>query len=72
MDRGVKFQRYAELGVRHYWIVDPEEQHLECFRLAAGAFAPLIEAKGNTTLAHPDCDGLVIDLAALWRQSPLS
>jgi Uma2 family endonuclease len=72
VDRGVKFQRYAELGVRHYWIVDPDGQHLECFRLASGAFAPLIEAKGNATLAHPDWDGLVIDLAALWRQSPLS
>jgi Uma2 family endonuclease len=72
VDRGVKFQRYAELGVRHYWIVDPDGQRLQCFRLASGAFAPLIEAKGNATLAHPDWDGLVIDLAALWRQSPLS
>ena len=66
VDRGIKSRRYAELGVQHYWIVDPEEQRLECFRLAAGVFAPLIEASGNTTLTHPDWDGLVVDLAALW------
>jgi len=67
VDRGIKSTRYAELGVRHYWIVDPDEQRLECFRLAAGEFALVIEAKGDTTLRHPDWDGLVVDLGVLWR-----
>jgi Uma2 family endonuclease len=67
VDRGLKFRRYATLGVQHCWIVDPDEKRLECFRLAAGEFAPVVDARGNTTLAHPDWDGLVIDLAALWR-----
>jgi Uma2 family endonuclease len=67
VDRGVKSRRYAELGVKHYWIVDPERQRLECHRLADGAFLPVMDAEGETTLAHPDWDGLVVDLAALWR-----
>ena len=68
VDRGLKFRRYATLGVQHCWIVDPDEKRLECFRLVAGEFAPVVDARGNATpLAHPDWDGLVIDLAALWR-----
>ena len=66
-DRGVKARRYAELGVEHYWIVDPETKRVECHRLRDGAFRPLVEAEGNTTLKHSDWDGLEIDLAALWR-----
>ena len=66
-DRGVKARRYAELGVEHYWIVDPERHRLQCHRLAGRSFQALIEAQGDTTLAHPSWDGLVIDLAALWR-----
>jgi len=66
-DRGVKARRYAELGVEHYWIVDPERSHLECHRLAGRSLQLLVEAQGEATLEHPSWDGLVIDLAALWR-----
>ena len=67
VDRGLKSRRYAELGVQHYWIVDPDAKRIECFRLTEGAFRAVIEARGDTSLVHPDWDGLVIDLAALWR-----
>ena len=66
-DRGTKARRYAELGVRHYWIVDPEKKRIECHRLLDGAFRPLIDVDGDANFEHPDWDGLVIDLAALWR-----
>jgi Uma2 family endonuclease len=66
-DLGAKSRRYAELGVLHYWIVDPEAKRLQCYRSVDGAFQPLVEAEGDATLVHPDWDGLVIDLAALWR-----
>lgn len=66
-DRGSKAQRYAELGVAHYWIVDPDAKRIECQRLSGGAFRPRIQAEGDTALAHLDWDGLVVDLAALWR-----
>ena len=67
VDRGTKSRRYAELGVQHYWIVDPDKKRLECYRLAKGAFQSVIDAQGDTTLRHPDWDGLIVDLAALWR-----
>lgn len=67
IDRGLKFRRYAVLGVRHCWIVDPDEHRLECYRLAGSVFAPVVGAAGETTLQHPDWDGLVVDLGALWH-----
>ncbi len=66
-DRGLKARRYAELGVSHYWIVDPDGKRVECYRLEDGVFRQRIEAEGDTTLEHPDWPGLVVDLAALWR-----
>ena len=66
-DRGAKARRYAELGVEHYWIVDPDRKRVECHRLADGAFRPVVDAEGDAALTHPDWDGLVVDLAALWR-----
>jgi Uma2 family endonuclease len=67
VDRGLKAQRYAELGVAHYWLVDPERRTLECHRLEHGAFHLLVEGQGDTVLAHPTWDGLSIVLARLWR-----
>ncbi len=34
-DRGLKRQRYGALGVREYWIVDPENRRIESYALAA-------------------------------------
>ena len=72
LDRKLKFKRYAELDVAHYWIVDPSKQHVECFKLGGGAFHPRIDAEGDTYLDHPDFDGLKINVAALWSPSPAS
>lgn len=65
-DRGVKSRRYAELGVRHYWIVDPERRRVECHRLAGSVYERVAGAEGNSSLHHPDWEGLRIELAALW------
>ncbi len=67
LDRGVKLRRYAELGVEHYWIVDPEGRRVECHQRMDGVLRPIVEAEGGTRLTHPAWDGLEIDLAALWR-----
>ena len=64
LDRKVKFLRYATLGIQHYWIVDPDAKQVECFRLADGEYLLLL--RGDESLKHPDWDGLVLDLAALW------
>jgi Uma2 family endonuclease len=66
-DRGVKTRRYAELAVAHYWIVDPDAERIEGFRLEGNAYRIVIDASVPGTLAHPDWPGLSVDLGALWR-----
>jgi Uma2 family endonuclease len=66
-DLGPKAQRYAELGLQHYWVVDPDQKRMECNRLEGSAYRQVVEGQGNLELTHPDWDGLVIDLSALWR-----
>jgi Uma2 family endonuclease len=65
-DRTTKAQRYAALGIPHYWLVDPETRTVECFRRQEAAYQ-LVGAFGpDATLTHPDFPGLRLDLAALW------
>ena len=65
-DRGVKFERYAELGIRHYWIVDPEADRIECLQLDGSRYELVTEGRDDDTLRHPAWDGLVIELAGIW------
>lgn len=65
-DRTIKAQRYAALGVRHYWLVDPTEKRVECLRGKHGTYDLVGEARGGQLLTHPDWDGLSIDLGRLW------
>ena len=65
-DRTVKAKRYAALGVVHYWMVESGARRIECYGLAAGEYAMLVQAEGDAVLVHPDWPGLTISLAELW------
>ena len=41
MALGVKLERYAQFGVQHHWLVDPQARRIECFRRAGAKFAEL-------------------------------
>jgi Uma2 family endonuclease len=66
-DRQVKARRLAALGVPHYWILDHDARHLECFRNESGVFTLAATADRDATIAAPGFDGLIVDLALLWR-----
>lgn len=66
-DRGVKMRRYADLGILHYVIVDPDAGTIECRRLESSAYRLIAEASAPETLTHPDWPDLTIDLGELWR-----
>jgi Uma2 family endonuclease len=69
-DRREKFREYAEAGVREYWIIDPEAETMEPYRLSdAGAYepAPLDEAGRVMSEVIP---GLWIDPAWMWVERP--
>jgi Uma2 family endonuclease len=68
-DRIDKLNEYAEFGVRFYWIVDPDARTLEIFELTAEKRYTLVLAASEGVLTNiPGCEGLVIDLNALWAR----
>ena len=66
-DRKLKAERYAALGVPHYWIVDPARKTLECYRLERSRYAIVLTAESPARVAHPDWPALTVDLGAIWR-----
>jgi Uma2 family endonuclease len=61
-----KAQDYAIFGARFYWLINPDEGILEIFELQAGAQYVLVRAAVEGTIGVPGCDGLQLDLDALW------
>ena len=70
-DGDVKLRRYLELGVRSYWILDPEARHLICQHLQGDRYVVVAEGRDGDRVVNPAWPELAIDLADLWRESPL-
>ena len=66
-DRHVKARRFAALGVPHYWVLDPDQRRLECYRNVDGTFVLSVSGEGDELLASRDFERLQIDLSAIWR-----
>jgi len=68
-DRVEKMRDYAAFGVRFYWILDPQLRSLEIFELGAdGRYVQALGATGGPVEEIPGCEGLQIDLDALWQE----
>jgi Uma2 family endonuclease len=66
-DRAIKSRRYAELGIPHYWIGDPDTKALQCFRLDGRRYALIVHGEGAISIRHPDFPELTLDPSVLWR-----
>lgn len=66
-DRHLQVRRYRQLGVLHYWIVDPEIPRLECYRAESGQYTLRAEGEGVADVSHPDFPDLGIRLQDLTR-----
>ena len=66
-DRIEKTREYSAFGIRCYLLVDPATRLIEGFELAPSGRYELALAASDGTVAIPGCDGLMIDLDALWR-----
>jgi Uma2 family endonuclease len=67
-DRVDKKKDYAAFGVRFYWLLDPELRTLEVHALGDdGRYSDALSAAEGQH-AVPGCEGLTVDLDALWAE----
>lgn len=64
-DRGVKFDDYADHGVREYWIIDCDEKSVEQYRLEDGAYK-LAQKVTQSEIESLVIGGFRIPIAAIF------
>jgi Uma2 family endonuclease len=66
VDRKQKFKQYEKGKVAHYWIVDPEAETIEGYKLTGGKYRAAGHGKKDDVVRLPPFPGLDIPLAELW------
>ena len=64
-DRVRKRKLYAQFGVPEYWLVDPDGERVEVYRLAAGEYAVPTILEAGRALGTGLLPGLSLDVAEL-------
>ena len=64
-DRLVKRALYAEAGIGHAWIVDPDARSIEVFELRDGVYALVATAADDAEVALPPFEG-PLAVGRLW------
>ncbi|MHB8370685.1 MAG: Uma2 family endonuclease [Leptospirales bacterium] len=65
-DRQTKRSLYERFGVPEYWIVDPETETVQVFRLSAGRYPDPLEYGKGDLLESPLFPGLSISLSEVF------
>ncbi len=66
MDRVRKRDLYARFGVPEYWVVDPDADRVEVYRLSGDGYAKPEIFEPGETLTYDGLPGLAIDLTQLF------
>ena len=66
-DRGVKFEDYAAHGVSEYWIIDPDAETVEQYRLTGDSYELAIKAQTGE-LRSVAVPGFVIPVRAIFDE----
>lgn len=65
-DRVRKRDLYARFGVGEYWLVDPDADRIEVYRLGAKGYGKPDILEPGETLTYDKLPGLLLDLSALF------
>lgn len=61
-DRRVKFELYAQVGVREYWMIDPDARTVEIYVLRGQAYAPLGSFGAGEQTYSEVLEGFAVDV----------
>ncbi len=67
-DRSEKLPIYANHGVGHAWLVDPDQRTLEVFENRDGKWLLLAVLKDDAQVSQPPFDAIRFPLANLWAE----
>ncbi len=67
-DRALKLPLYAQLGVRHCWLIDPELRTLEAYANHAGLWTLLGVWSETDAVQIPPFDAITLVLPNLWAE----
>lgn len=65
-DRFIKLPLYAQYGVAHAWLVDPEARTLEAFELRDGFWLRIAALQDDAPVRVAPFDAIEFSLADLW------
>lgn len=69
-DKGAKRRIYAEVGVRHMWLLDPRAELLETFNLADGRWLLGPTFDNDTPVSAEPFAAITFPLTILWPLNP--
>ena len=68
LDRTCKMHHYARAGVGHLWLLDPQPETLEVYRLAGPTWQLVTSVAGSQKLRAEPFDAVELDLARIWAR----
>ena len=66
-DRKIKFSEYGAAGIKEYWLIDPECQTAEFYRLGENGFYKLIETSDGVFKSEV-LPGFFLSISWLWQE----
>ena len=68
VDRGDKYYEYEKGGVREYWLIDPERERAEFYRLGADKRFEMMDLNGDEIFRSAVLKGLWLRVGWLWQR----
>jgi Uma2 family endonuclease len=68
VDRTRKMFHYARAGVAHLWLLDPQPETIEVFRLEGGGWRLVTSVAGGGKIAAEPFEAVEMDLGRVWAR----